>query len=90
MLGAGFVIGFLVTVAEPDVQVLATQVSGVDASISPVALVLMIAVGVGLFVAIAHGARPAADSPQAAAHGLLSSGVRLRGPDQPRLSRHRL
>lgn len=55
MLGAGFVIGFLVTVAEPDVQVLATQVSGVDASISPVALVLMIAVGVGLFVAIAMG-----------------------------------
>lgn len=55
MLVAGFVIGFLVTVAEPDVQVLATQVASVDASISPLALVFMIAVGVGLFVSIAMG-----------------------------------
>lgn len=55
MLGAGFVIGFLVTVAEPDVQVLATQVASVDASISPTALVFMIAAGVGLFVAVAMG-----------------------------------
>lgn len=55
MLGAGFVIGFLVTVAEPDVQVLATQVASVDASISPTVLVFMIATGVGLFVAVAMG-----------------------------------
>lgn len=55
MLGAGFAIGFLVTVAEPDVQVLAVQVASVDASISPTALVFMIAAGVGLFVSVAMG-----------------------------------
>jgi hypothetical protein len=42
-------------VAEPDVQVLAVQVAAVDASIPPRVLVMMIAAGVGLFVAIALG-----------------------------------
>ncbi len=55
LIGMGFVIGFLVTVAEPDVQVLAVQVAGVEASISPPLLVSIIAVGVGLFVAVAMG-----------------------------------
>ena len=55
LLGAGFVIGFFITVAEPDVHVLAQQVSAVDPGLSRPLLVLMIAVGVGLFVAIALG-----------------------------------
>lgn len=55
LLGAGFVIGFFITVAEPDVHVLAEQVSAVDPSISRALLVFMIAVGVGLFVAVALG-----------------------------------
>ncbi|MBD5417413.1 MAG: DUF1538 domain-containing protein [Desulfovibrio sp.] len=53
LLGAGFVIGFFITVAEPDVHVLAQQVSAVDPGISHLVLVGMIAVGVGLFVAVA-------------------------------------
>ncbi len=55
MIGTGFVVGFLVTVAEPDVQVLAAQVAGVDPSVSPSVLVFMIAVGVGFFVSLAMG-----------------------------------
>ncbi len=55
LIGMGFVIGFLVTVAEPDVQVLAVQVAGVDASIPPSLLVSIIAMGVGLFVSVAMG-----------------------------------
>lgn len=55
LLGAGFVIGFFITVAEPDVHVLAQQVSAVDPGISRLALVGMIAAGVGLFVALALG-----------------------------------
>lgn len=53
LLIAGFVIGFFITIAEPDVHVLSQQVRGVDPSISETALVLMIATGVGLFVSIA-------------------------------------
>lgn len=55
LLGAGFVIGFFITVAEPDVHVLAQQVSAVDPGISHLVLVGMIAVGVGIFVAVALG-----------------------------------
>ena len=52
LLGAAFLIGFIVTVAEPDVQVLADQVRGIAPEVSKWGLILMIAVGVGLFVAI--------------------------------------
>ena len=52
LLGAAFLIGFIVTVAEPDVQVLADQVKGIAPSVSKWGLILMIAVGVGLFVAL--------------------------------------
>ncbi len=51
LLGAAFLIGFIVTLAEPDVQVLADQVRGIDSSVSKLGLIFMIAVGVGLFVA---------------------------------------
>ena len=52
LLGAAFLIGFIVTVAEPDVQVLADQVRGIAPSVSKWGLIFMIAVGVGLFVAL--------------------------------------
>ena len=52
LLGAAFAIGFMVTIAEPDVQVLANQIKGVIPQVDKWALVCMIAVGVGLFVVI--------------------------------------
>ena len=51
MLAVGFVVGFIITVAEPDVQVLAAQVTGVAPVIAPMALVCIIAAGVGSFQA---------------------------------------
>ena len=53
MLGVAFVVGFLATVAEPDVQVLADQVASVDTSVSSSNLILIIGLGVGFFVAVA-------------------------------------
>ncbi len=55
MLATGFIVGFIITVAEPDVQVLASQVTGVAPVIAPTALVAIIAAGVGFFVAVAMG-----------------------------------
>ena len=52
LLAASFLIGFIVTVAEPDVQVLADQVKGIAPDVSKWGLILMIAVGVGLFVSL--------------------------------------
>lgn len=52
LLAAAFLIGFIVTVAEPDVQVLADQVRGIAPDVSKWGLILMIAVGVGFFVAL--------------------------------------
>ncbi|MGE5551737.1 MAG: DUF1538 domain-containing protein [Bacteroidota bacterium] len=49
-----FIIGFAVTVAEPDLQVLASQVNQVSAgAISRNMLITAVAVGVGFFVALA-------------------------------------
>lgn len=54
MLFFGFIIGFVVTVAEPDVQILARQVDGVsDGAISKSIIVAAVALGVGIFVALA-------------------------------------
>ena len=47
-----FIIGFAVTIAEPDVQVLAGQVNSVAPGISKLYLLIMIAVGVGAFMTI--------------------------------------
>jgi len=52
LLVVAFVTGFFVTAAEPDVQVLADQLWNVNNTINKQQLVLMIAVGVGLLVAI--------------------------------------
>lgn len=53
ILGLGFLIGFVVTVAEPDVQVLASQVASVSGGEIPKnVLVTFVALGVGIFIAI--------------------------------------
>lgn len=50
LLGVAFIIGMMVTIAEPDVQVLADQIKNVSADVNRWVLIFMIAVGVGLFV----------------------------------------
>lgn len=52
LLGAAFVIGFMVTIAEPDVQVLAQQICSINPAINSTVLVVSIAIGIGLFVAL--------------------------------------
>lgn len=52
LLSVAFVIGFLVTVAEPDIQVFGSQIKSVFSSVSKNVLVYMIAGGVGLFIMI--------------------------------------
>ena len=52
LLGAAFAIGFAITIAEPDVQVLASQVNAAMPSISKSTLLYMIALGVGAFLVI--------------------------------------
>ena len=52
LLGVSFLIGVMVTIAEPDVQVLADQIQGVASSVNKWALILMIAIGIGLFVVL--------------------------------------
>lgn len=50
----GFLLGVVVTVAEPDVRVLATQVETVSGEAIPKSiLILAVAIGVGVFVALA-------------------------------------
>ncbi len=55
MLIASFVIGFAITIAEPDVQVLATTVSDILPGMDKSLLLMMIAVGVGLFLLVGTG-----------------------------------
>jgi hypothetical protein len=55
MLFASFAIGFAITIAEPDVQVLADQVSSIMPSLDKSMLLIMIAAGVGLFLLIGTG-----------------------------------
>ncbi|MDR1686699.1 MAG: DUF1538 domain-containing protein [Desulfovibrio sp.] len=55
MLSASFAIGFAVTIAEPDVQVLAAQVSGIMPGMDRTLLLMMIAAGVGFFLLIGSG-----------------------------------
>ncbi|WP_280768735.1 DUF1538 domain-containing protein [Salipaludibacillus daqingensis] len=50
----GFILGIVVTIAEPDVRVLASQIDQVsDGEISNLVLVYSVAMGVGFFVAVA-------------------------------------
>ena len=50
LLSVAFVIGIMVTIAEPDVQVLAGQIKDVSPAVNKWVLIFMIALGVGLFV----------------------------------------
>ncbi len=50
LLVTAFVIGFIVTVAEPDIQVFADQVRGVFPFVNKLAFTFVIAGGVGLFI----------------------------------------
>lgn len=52
ILIASFAIGFAVTIAEPDVQVLAGQVHNVNQAVDKSKLLFMIAAGVGLFLVV--------------------------------------
>ena len=49
IIGVGFLLGFLITISEPDLQVLANQVP----SIPNMTLILSVATGVGLFLVVA-------------------------------------
>lgn len=50
----GFILGIVVTIAEPDVRVLASQIDQVsDGEISNLVLIYAVAIGVGFFVAVA-------------------------------------
>ena len=52
LLGAAFVVGLVVTAAEPDIQVFGDQVRGVFPAVRKGALTFSIAGGVGLFMAL--------------------------------------
>lgn len=52
MLLMGFIIGFAVTLAEPDVTVLAKQVHELNSAIPERLLIFMIAIGLGIFIDI--------------------------------------
>ena len=52
LLITGFFLGAIITIAEPDVQVLANQVHEINSDISVMTLTMMISIGVGLFLAI--------------------------------------
>ena len=49
ILGTGFLLGFLITISEPDLQVLANQVASIPKNV----LIWTVAVGVGVFLALA-------------------------------------
>ena len=53
LLSISFVIGFFVTVAEPDIQVFGDQIHSIFNAVNKMNLVYMIASGVGLFIMIA-------------------------------------
>lgn len=50
LLSVSFIIGFLVTVAEPDIQVFGDQIHSVFSAVNKTALVYIIAAGVGLLI----------------------------------------
>ena len=52
LLSCAFLIGFIVTAAEPDIQVFASQVKNQFPSISKPIFTISIAIGVGLFITI--------------------------------------
>ena len=80
ILGIGFLLGFLITISEPDLQVLANQVP----SIPNQTLILSVAAGVGLFPVVclpahAHGHLAAASCWWLLRHDLSSGGLCAQG-----------
>lgn len=54
IIGTGFFLGIVVTVAEPDLRVLATQIDDVsEGAISATVLILSVSLGLAIFVALA-------------------------------------
>ncbi|WP_422124244.1 DUF1538 domain-containing protein [Planococcus sp. X10-3] len=54
IIGTGFLLGIVVTVAEPDLRVLATQIDNVsDGEISAAVLILSVSLGLAIFVGLA-------------------------------------
>lgn len=54
IIGTGFLLGIVVTIAEPDLRVLATQIDEVSAgAISATVLILSVSLGLAIFVALA-------------------------------------
>ena len=54
LLATGLFLGMIITIAEPDVAVLTDQVVQINPAVSKLGLTLMIAAGVGLFMAISY------------------------------------
>lgn len=52
LMTVSFAIGFFITVAEPDIQVLAAQIVGVNPAVPKTPLMFMIAFGVGFFIVV--------------------------------------
>ncbi len=52
MLAASFFIGFMVTLAEPDLHVLGDQLAAINDKIPKALLLVVVSVGVGIFVAV--------------------------------------
>ena len=52
MLAAAFVLGMIITIPEPDVQVLAEQVKRANPSVDTTVFVWAIAIGVGIFLSL--------------------------------------
>jgi len=53
ILGAGFVVGFLITIAEPDLLILGRQAETVTGTIPASAMVIAVAFGIAAFLALA-------------------------------------
>ena len=54
LLLSGFMLGVIVTVAEPDIRVLAGQISQINSDVNSSSFVFVIAMGVGLFMALSY------------------------------------
>ena len=85
ILGVSFALGFAITVAEPDLQVLAETVP----HISSTALLLTVGVGVGLYGRV-HAAHRHGREPALAADRLLCAHLPAGRLFRPRFSRNRL
>ena len=54
LLFSGLFLGLIVTIAEPDIRVLANQVSLINNSVNSTSFVYIVALGVGVFMAISY------------------------------------